>query len=705
MTFLNPAILFGLFAASIPILIHLLNLRKLKKIDFSTLNFLKELQKNRIRKIKLKQWLLLALRVLTILLLVFAFARPTLEGTAIGGTTSAAKTTAVFILDDTFSMSVIDGEGSYLNQAKQDLQALLRNLQEGDDAALILVSEKMGTEIKPTQNISELSAKVDDVEASYSSGILHNAVTRAAQILSESKNFNKEIYLFSDFQKGRMFETGSLSDLSQLLDDRVKIYSFNYSGKDVYNIGIEEIKSETQIFEKDKPVSFRVTITNYSSSPVNNLVVSLFINNERTAQQSISLEAGGSVVISMESLIKQTGFVEVFAEIEDDEINFDNRRYTTIFIPDKIPVIIFYDEETDTRFVGLALLSSGSEATFVITKRNLNQFASINLNQYEAVVVIGSERIASSERLLRYVENGGGLLLMPGSKSSTDNFQNVLNTLKLPAVKGAFGSVNQTANVVNFDKVDFNHPIFKDIFTKDAKRNVESPDIYHHYNLTTEGRGTNIISLMNGSSFLSEFKIGNGKVFLLGISPVLSWSNLPIKGIFPPLMNKSIFYLASRNQSDEEHFAGDAVDLNVAVSVRHSGLPQLTIERPDGTEEFINLEERNFANYIVYSETDLTGVYKVISGTNQIDNFSVNHNPLESVAQYEYDKFKNYLEEINFKGSYFSISKDADPIQIVLQTRFGSELWKLFLLAALVTALIEMMVARNVKKELVEVAS
>ena len=155
MTFLNPAVLFGLFAASIPVLIHLFNLRKLKKIEFSTLAFLKELQKNRIRKIKLKQWLLLALRVLIILLLVLAFARPTLEGVAIGGTTSAAQTTAVFILDDTFSMSIVDADGSYLNQAKQSIQELVRNLQEGDEVALILVSGGGRDDIKPSTNLSE----------------------------------------------------------------------------------------------------------------------------------------------------------------------------------------------------------------------------------------------------------------------------------------------------------------------------------------------------------------------------------------------------------------------------------------------------------------------------------------------------------------------------------------------------------------------
>ncbi len=288
MTFLNPAVLFGLLAASIPVLIHLFNLRKLKKIEFSTLAFLKELQKNRIRKIKLKQWLLLVLRVLIILLLVLAFARPTLEGVAIGGTTSAAKTTAVFILDDTFSMSVVDAKGSYLNQAKESVKRLIKNLQEGDEAALILVSGKNKENVKPTTNLTDFIKNVDATEPSYSSGYLHDAIVKASEILAESNNFNKEIYIFSDFQKSKISKEGSLSDLSKLLDEKVKIYSFNYSGKEIYNIGIDNIKVETQIFEKDKPVVFNVTVTNYSSSKVSNLVVSLFINDERTAQQSVS---------------------------------------------------------------------------------------------------------------------------------------------------------------------------------------------------------------------------------------------------------------------------------------------------------------------------------------------------------------------------------------------------------------------------------
>ncbi len=698
MTFLNPVVLFGLLAASIPVIIHLFNLRTLKKIEFSTLTFLKELQKNRIRKIKLKQWLLLALRVLIILLLVLAFARPTLEGVAIGGTTSAAKTTAVFILDDTFSMSVVDAKGSYLNQAKESIKELIGNLQDGDEAALILVSGKNKEDIKSSTNLTDFIKNVDAAVPAYSSGYLHDAIVKAAEILAESKNFNKEIYIFSDFQKSKISKEGSLSDLSKLLDEKVKIYSFDYSGKEIYNIGIDDIKVETQIFEKDKPIVFNVTLTNYSSTKVNNLVVSLFINDERTAQKSISLEPRASSVIIMEALVKNTGYNNVFAEIEDDEIMRDNKRFTTMFIPDKIPLMIFYDDETDTKFVDLALTSSGNNETFKIFKRNLKQLLSVNLNQYDVVFIIGSE-ITGTERLKQFVENGGGLFIFPGNKTTPEDFQKMLNAFNLPIVHGSFGEAGKNNNSVSFDKVEFNHPLFSNLFNEQTKKKVESPDVYHHFRIDPQGKGINIITLMNGSSFLSEYKFGEGKILVLNTSPVLSWSDLPLKGIFPPLINKSVFYLASKNKEEKKYFAGDVINLNLA----NKSVGVIKIEKPGMSEEFISPEDIPQSGFLSYSNTDLTGIYKVLSGNKVINKFSINHDPLESVTSSISDKeFENYLSSVNFKGKYFSISRDEDPVKIVLQARFGSELWKIFILAAIIIALIEMLVARNMKKEMVE---
>jgi len=697
MIFLNPAVLFGLLAASIPVLIHLLNLRKLKRIEFSTLAFLKELQKNKIRKIKLKQWLLLALRVLIILFIVTAFARPTLKGVAIGGTTSAAKTTAVFILDNTPSMSVVDSKGSYLNQAKSVIKEILSQLQVGDDAALILVGDK-NTDVKTTSNLTDFQKQIDAVKISSESGMLNNAVVEAAKILSASNNFNKEIYLLTDFQQGRLADQNSISDLGHILNNKVRLYSFDFSGKKVLNAGIDGIKLNTQIFEKDKPLDFSVTVTNYSDQTISNLVVSLFIEGDRSAQQSVTLNPGESRILTLQAPVTKTGFVDGYAEIEDDDILQDNRRYINFYIPKEIPIIVFSDTPDDSRFVDLALSAAGSGQTLQVTEKNTAQLNSTNLSGYDVVVLIGPENISNYDRLNSYLNSGGSIFLMPGSNTTIQSMQAITKALGVPSPTAAVGKAGPASNPITFDKEDFNHPVLQDIFSARDKKNVESPQIYYHFKISTEGKGENIISLVDGSSFLSEYKLNKGKIFLLNIAPVLSWSNFPLKNLFAPLIDKSILYLSSKDNSEEQVTAGNPVEINL----QNNSSPQIRIQEPDKNEDYIDLSKESNKNFITFSNTSFTGNYKVYGGANLVDEFSVNAEPAESVVKYySGSEFEYYLKKINFKGKYFNVGKNEDPAKIIMQARFGSELWKYFLLAALVLALVEMTVARNAKKEMI----
>ena len=701
MTFLNPAVLFGLITASIPILIHLFNLRKLKKIEFSTLAFLKELQKNKIRKIKLKQWILLALRVSIILLLVFAFARPTLKGLAIGGTTSAAKTTAVFIIDDTFSMSVIDNQGSLLNQAKTVAKNLLKNFQEGDEAALILVSQSEGSEVYVSKSVIDLQKYIDAIEPAYKTRMIHSALIQAVQILSQSKNFNKEIYILSDFQSGRLADEKTISDFSQVLDESVRIYAINYSGREIYNLGVDDIKVNTQIFEKQKPINFRITVTNYSSKSADNIIVSLFVNNERSAQVSTSLGSGESEVLNIDAAIKTTGFISVFAEIEDDEILQDNRRYTSVFVPDNIPIIAFTDEPTDFRFVELALTALENQNTFMITKKNLNELSAYDLKKYEVVIVIGSQNLNAADKLSNYVQEGGSLFIAPGSKSTLAGYQKLLNKLGLSSPLASIGKINDPTNLFLFKNTDLDHPVFQDIFTNKEKTKIESPEIYSYFKINTQGKGRSIITLQDGSSFLGEYKIKNGKIFLLSSSPILSCNNFPLKSIFVPLMNKSVLYLASKDKNETNVLAGE----DIRIDVRGKSISQLKLLKPDNVEDFLTLNQSDGNAFVKYDKANLVGNYKIASGTKIIDEVSVNADPLESKVKYlDKAEIDSYMSEINFKGNFFWLNKEENIGDAILKARFGSELWKYFLLAALLLAFVEMLVARNAKKELVEVS-
>ena len=693
MTFLNPAILFGLLAASIPVIIHLLNLRKLKKIEFSTLQFLKELQKNKIRKIKLKQWLLLALRVLIILCIVTAFARPTLVGVSIGGTTSAAKTTAVFILDDTFSMSVIDENGSYFNQAKETIKDLLTQFEEGDEVGVILVSHQP-EEIELTSNLNKFKEEVDAVSISSASGKLNNAIIKAAEVIGNTKNFNKEIYLFTDFQKGRLASDDEIIDLKEQLAEQVRLYSFDYSGKEVTNFGIDDFKINTQIFEKDKPVKFEAVVKNYSERAKDNLVVSLFINGERSAQQSVNLNPGESKTINLEAPANNYGISDVFVEIEEDDLQEDNIRYTSFNIPQKIPVLILADNPIDTKLIEAVLKSVSEQGYFDLTIKKTDQISAVQLDNYKVVILISSNFNNAKEKLNGFLNSGKGVIIFPTSEENQNNFTNSLNSLGLTSN----GIVKlDGGHSIRFDEVDFNHPLFENIFIDEKKKQIDSPELFSFYKINPAGKGKSIISLEEKSSFLSEYSFGNGKILLFNTSPVFSWSDFPIKSIFAPLITKSVIYLASGNSGDGKYLAGETLNINVSERT----LPQIKVKRPDNNEEIININANQGTGNISYANTFTAGNYKFFSGEKLLSTVSVNTDPAESVTEYlSESEFEDYLKKINFNGSHIRIEKGENPAQMILQARFGSELWRYFLLAAIILAIVEMTIARNAKKEL-----
>lgn len=699
MTFLNPAVLIGLLAAAIPVIIHLLNLRKLKKIEFSTLAFLKELQKNKIRKIKIKQWLLLVLRVLIVLFIVMAFARPALRGLSIAGTTSAAKTSAVFIVDNSFSMSVLGQNGSYFNQAKDLTRRIIEQLKEGDEAAILFLSED-DQQITLTNDFNQLINRLNQSELSFIKGDLHKSITLAAQLVNKSNNFNREIYLLTDFQRNIFPQDELKTDLSELLNENVKLYSFLMAEKKVFNLAVDEIKSANQIFEKDKPIIFNATVSNYSEQDVQNGVISVFVNQKRVTQKSFDVDAGKSVLPNIDAVADTTGFVEVVAEIESDDIEQDNKRFVSVFIPDKISALIISDDLASQRFLKLALQTIDKQK-LKLEERNSNQLGGVQLNNYDVVFICTDNITQGNEKLIQYLKDGGSLFIIPQINTDINRLNNLLRQLNLPLANGFAGKLNDKTLSVQFDKVDFNHPIFLNLFKKEEKKNIESPLINYFLKYSTQGKGTNIITLTDGSSFLSEFKQGKGEVFLFNTSFDLSWSNFPLKTIFAPLIIKSVHYLSQKENQQNNIIAGTplTIDLNRINST------QFKVVRPDSTTEIINVDLTN-QKYFDYRNTNLAGFYKIYSGNEIVDNIAVNSDKSESNPVYaDENDFNKYLEMIKFKGKKININKEINPVDAINQARFGSELWRLFLLIAILLAILEMTIARNVKKEVEGISS
>ena len=499
---------------------------------------------------------------------------------------------------------------------------------------------------------------------------------------------------FQIFKKIKSANKNLTTDLSEILNEIVKLYSFDLSDKDVFNLSVDDLKINNQIFEKDKPVSFSVTITNNSKQDVNSAVVSLFMSDERAAQKSFDVDAGQSTIVEIEAVPKTTGFIDVVAEIETDEIEQDNRRFASLFIPEKISVGVFSENPEDLTFIDLALQTAGGEK-YSIERKNINQITSQQLNKFQTIILSTNSLPSGLEQLNNYIKDGGGLVLFPASVPDIVKLNQFYSQLGLGINSSFVGKVNSSDLKIKFDKTDFNHPVFQNIFQNEEKKKYESPELNAFYKISSTGN--QLISLVDGSSFLSEYKIGKGKVFVFNSSPVLSWSDFPLKSIFAPLINKSVAYLSSKDREENVFLAGEEVN----ISLKNTNRSQLKIVKPNKSEEYINISENTGRDYLSYSNTNIAGLYKFYSGDNQIEDISINTDPTESKTEYASDSdFENYLKNIKFNGQYVAIDKASNITDKILQARFGSELWRYFLLVAIFLALVEMTIARNSKKDL-----
>lgn len=286
MNFINPLVLFGLFAAAIPVLLHLLNLRKLKTVEFSSLKFLKELQKTKIRKIKLKQILLLILRTLLIIFAVLAFARPSIPG-SIPFFESYSKTSAIVLIDNSLSMDISDEYGNRFKQSKNAVRSILENLREGDEIALVPMSgENFNTPVF-TRNFEYANENINNIAISLTPSNLNRSIRIAESLINDAANLNKEIYIISDGQANtfNLLHNDTVRLKSELSSAIYVPIGLN-SNADLQNLSIDSAKVKSAIFQQDKLVEVEVYVRNSSKNLIKDVVVSLKFNDKSVAQRS-----------------------------------------------------------------------------------------------------------------------------------------------------------------------------------------------------------------------------------------------------------------------------------------------------------------------------------------------------------------------------------------------------------------------------------
>jgi len=702
MNFLNPAILFGLIAAALPLIIHLLNLRKLKTIEFSSLQFLKEMQKNKIRRIKLKQILLLIIRTLLIICIVLAFARPAIEG-IIPGFESFAKSSNVILIDNSFSMDLSDENGNRFNQAKRIIGEILETMQEGDEVVIIEMANPTETKIYEfTRNKDYLRDELAKIKISFQPADIDKSLKLAAKLLDGATNFSKDIFIVTDAQPNIFTQT----EIDKIKAQHTNIYfipvGYN-STADIRNYSIDSINIRTQIFQVDKTVEIDAFVTNHSANTVNGLLMEMSFStvgdisrsathNEfvNVAQRTFDINSRQSRTVSIGATPSTSGVVKAKISLEQDVFPEDNNRYFGFIIPAKPNIAVFGGTPND--FINLAISATGRDGFATVNNFAANQTSSVNLSQFDLVILSGGNFSSSDfNHLKNFVMAGGNGFIFANSQTDINIFSDAMFEFGFGKISLKEFSRNQPNQFITTDKI---HPLFEGVFKidSDSRGVVESPRIYRAMPATA---GQSLIE-MGGGTFLSEAILGDGKLLYCAVPPTLDWSNFPITGVFPAIIIRAVAYLGSHPELSYNFELGKSTQ--IMIQKKHSTGGNFRIIDPAGNEFLRQAALLPSGAVLSFDDMNMPGVYTIFNSNNIVVALvSLNLQSSESdFTRFTNSELQEKLNERFAEKARINIITETHEItKSILRARTGTELWRFFILLALLLAAAEMLVQKN----------
>jgi hypothetical protein len=613
LSFLYPAFLFGLLAASLPILIHLLNRRRLQRIQFPAVRFILLSQKRISRSYRLRHWLLLALRTLAVVFLVLLLANPIFQ-TGAGLFAGGGPVAAVVLVDNSLSMRW-SGDGNGFKQAKEAARLLISALNDGDRAALLPtnISGKEVFRLKGQRDV--LLRELDAIEIADGTANLAAALDKAYELLSEPAG-QKEIRLITD-----MGLTGwdqfSIAALKQV-DPSIPVKLIRVGRKEQpLNAGIKEIRLGGQGVGVNLPLNIEATVSNFSAREVKDVLVQLSIGGRNKEQKLITLPPKGETSVSFQTRIDQPGPQAAQVTLNKEALAGNGVANFTIDAQDKLRVLVVDGDpqtslaQSESFFLSRALNPAGERDSSlflptVIVPDGLNAAA---LDTYQVVILCNVATLPEAfvANLQNFVRQGGGLLIFGGDKLQPDGYNQKLSQ-SVPAELRE-KKTGPEASGENIDKLDLAHPALQSFADPILLESLKSTRVWGYLRANPRGQAA-LVSLANGDPLLLEQRVGAGKVILVTTTADRDWTDLPLKTAFLPLLQSLAQHLAGgkRGHLDSGITVGDAKQLSLPPSLVGKSL-RVTKPNKQAVEVPI-VGEKNRAMATI-NDNEIAGFYRL----------------------------------------------------------------------------------------------
>ncbi len=709
MTFLNAILLAGGAAFLVPLLIHLLNKRRVQTVRWGAMHLLQEVIRQRKRKLNIEQWLLLAVRIAIPIVLALCLARPVLTALRSFG---LGKTSLVMLLDDSFSMRAPSAGGSPAERARVDVGQMLEAQPKGSDAQIVLAGGNSRRLLDQSTSALDVIPKQLAETANQAGPVkVNDALQTAAASLSKATSGARELAIVSDFQASdwqSVADGAPLPALEALLKQEPKpqVTFYRLASDLTENLSIASADLSALVVAQEQPIGLRVRIQNHGKRPWQDVAVHLEADGARLRTSRVSLPPEGEAVIAFTHAFDKVGDHSLAVRLEGDSFPDDNAFYSVVQVRNQLNVLLV-DGDPSTEplagaadFLELALTPYQSASASLkdlirTTKVDARRLRETDYKGMEVIVLADVDRLQGNRlnELDKFVKAGGGLIVFAGPHCDLDWYNRDFfrkGEGMLPTGFKGLQRATSTASPARILQQRLTHPAT--VYFNDARGGrLQDAEFLSWLDFEPSNQAKPILQLDRGSPLFLEKAYDRGRVIVSATTADAEWSNLPLQPFFVPLMQRLVTYLATQSTISAWDQVGEP--LRMVFPKERAGV-EYTLRDPTGQTQTLLVKAEGDQALLESKAISVPGIYKLTQG-NETRLLAYNLDPAESnLTPLAADKIQALAER-----HQAAFVESFDGWQKLDRTRrHGSELWQPFLLGLLALLFFEVLLQQRIAK-------
>lgn len=626
LSLLVPAFLAGLAALAIPIWIHLTHREKRRVMRFPSLMFLSQIPHRSVRRQRLRNLLIFALRAAAIILLVVAFSRPFMDRADLGSAALLDAREVVLLIDRSFSMDY----GQRWERAQAEAHRVVDGMGPEDRVTLAFFDEQAQPASGRSADRAVLHAAIDARSPGSGATRYAPALRLARSALEGTRLPRQEVVLISDYQR-----RGWLDREPVQLPEGAELTVVDVADGEPDNLAVTDVSLRRETEDGRERVTVAARLVHRGADAPGEVTATLELNGQPSATASVRLDANASALLEFEPVMLPAGRSRATVRADSDRLPADNAFHFVVEPGQGVSALVIHADRgraDRSLFVRRALETSSRPPINVRTMRS-SDVASDDFVLAD-LVILNDAPISDPDlaRALRdYVEGGGGLLVAVGQMANADAWSAEAAAL-LPATPGAVVDNSRGARLAT---LDHDHPAFE-IFRTPRSGDFSSARFYRYRSVAPDSGAAILARFDDGNPALVERRVGRGGVLLWTSTLDRFWNDLAVQPVFVPFLHRLARHAAGFGEQDMWYTVGQTVDLATREELENgagSGADERELvavspggERSahsaGGSERFVPVAEQGFyelrdldasgapvvvfAANLDYSESDLT---------------------------------------------------------------------------------------------------